>query len=62
MTAQEVADYLRLSKRWVYAKASSGELPSVRIGRSVRFHRDEIDAFVRGEQPDNVVHLTARGQ
>ena len=37
LRAEEVAKMLGCSKWYVYALAERGELPCVRIGRSVRF-------------------------
>lgn len=49
MTADEAADFLRISRSHLYALASEGVIPSVRIGRSVRFvERDLIAALRRG--------------
>lgn len=38
LTVQEIARYLRVSKMTVYRLVESGELPSVRVGRSIRIH------------------------
>ena len=42
LTARQVAKMLGFSVDWVWRKAKAGELPSVRIGTSVRFIEDEI--------------------
>ncbi len=46
MTPTEVATYLRKSKSWVYGAASRGELPTKRIGRDLRFSREELDRWL----------------
>lgn len=46
MTPTEVAEYLRKSKSWVYGAASRGELPTKRIGRDLRFSREELDRWL----------------
>lgn len=43
MTAAEVADLLALPKSMVYELARRGELPCARLGRTVRFLRDDIE-------------------
>lgn len=43
---KEVARYLRASKSWVYKSAEKGELPSVRVGRLLRFRPNDVRAFV----------------
>jgi nitrogen PTS system EIIA component len=48
MTVNEVADYLRVNPQTVYRKAKSGELPSVRIGRAIRFRRDTLEDWLKG--------------
>ena len=44
-TANDVAQYLRVSRSWVYHRAESGELPYVRIGALLRFQPNEIRAY-----------------
>jgi excisionase family DNA binding protein len=42
-----VALRLGLSKQKIYALATSGELPSIRLGRSLRFEPRDVDRFIR---------------
>jgi excisionase family DNA binding protein len=44
LTADEVAIILRVPKSWVYAHLS--DLPTIRLGRYVRFKRSDIDEFL----------------
>ena len=46
MDVQEVAALLSVSKSMVYKLAEQEALPSVRIGRLVRFRRRDVAAFV----------------
>ena len=46
LTVEEVAQMLRLSRAKAYALTASGELPSVRLGRSVRVRRDRLEAWL----------------
>lgn len=48
MTLEDVATYLNVSTRQVYALVRSGDLPAVKIGgRGVwRVARDQLDAYV----------------
>jgi len=41
LTADEVAERLRVPRSWVYRAARKGDLPSVRCGRYRRF--DDVD-------------------
>ena len=44
LTAEEVAEILRVPRSWVYSHQD--QLPTVRLGRYVRFRRCEIDRFL----------------
>lgn len=46
LTVAEVAAELRVSKMTVYRLTNDRELPSVRIGRSVRVRRADLDAYL----------------
>lgn len=47
LTPRDVAALLRLSLSGVYSLAHKGAIPSVRIGRAVRFRRADLDAALR---------------
>ena len=47
-TVAEVAATVRLSKMSVYRLIHSGELESVRFGRSFRVEQRAVDAYLRG--------------
>jgi excisionase family DNA binding protein len=49
MTAQEVAEYLRLAEATVYKLAQAGDIPAVKVGRAWRFKKELIDEWFRGE-------------
>jgi excisionase family DNA binding protein len=52
MTIDEVADFLRKSTKAVYAMVSRGQLPGViRLGRQLRFRRDDIEDLAFGRAP-----------
>ena len=46
LTADDVAKLLQVSRRTVYEWSQSGVLPSMRIGRTIRFRRAEIAALL----------------
>ena len=46
LTISEVAVYLNMKVKTIYAKVESGEIPHYRIGRLVRFRLAEIDAWL----------------
>ena len=43
MTAQEVADYLKLKKTTVYEMIKRGDLPSTKIGKQLRIARADVE-------------------
>ncbi len=47
MTVKEAADYLKINAMTAYRLAGSGQIPAVRIGRSWRFHKPTLDAFLQ---------------
>jgi excisionase family DNA binding protein len=55
MTAQEVAEYLRLAEATVYKLAQAGDIPAVKVGRAWRFKKELIDEWFRGESMQHSV-------
>ena len=46
MTAQEVADLLRVSERTVYDWATNGQIPCGKLGTAWRFKRSEVEQWI----------------
>ncbi len=46
LTVREAAEYLGLSEDTMYRKARLRQLPSVKVGRSLRFDLKALEAFV----------------
>lgn len=46
----EVARVLRIARSRAYELVAEGEIPSVRIGRSVRVSRKELDRWIEGRR------------
>ena len=46
MTIGELSKYLKISKSTLYKLAQEGKLPSQKVGRHWRFHRDAVDAWL----------------
>nr|WP_233170272.1 helix-turn-helix domain-containing protein [Aquitalea sp. ASV15] len=42
----EVAEYLKVSKRTVYRLAQSGELPAFKLGGIWRFRRSDLERWI----------------
>lgn len=58
LTLDEVANYLRVTKRTLYRLAQEGALPAFKLGGTWRFRRDELNQWItenigkqRGEHP-----------
>ncbi|MBZ5611452.1 MAG: helix-turn-helix domain-containing protein [Acidobacteriia bacterium] len=50
LTPKEVADWLAVSPAWVLDHASGRRrpyLPSVKLGKAVRFRSEEVNEFIR---------------
>ena len=43
-----IAKYLSIKVKTVYALVESGKIPHYRVGRLIRFRKDEIDAWMIG--------------
>ena len=46
----EVAAVLRIARSRAYELVGEGEIPSVRIGRSVRVSRKELERWLEGQR------------
>ncbi len=46
LLADEVAAMLRVPARWVYDAARAGRIPCRKVGRKVRFVREEVERWI----------------
>ncbi len=46
LTVEEVAEWLNVPKSWIYDRTRSGTIPCVKIGKYVRFNKDEIEDWL----------------
>lgn len=46
LTIDEVAAYLKVSKRTIYCLAASGKLPAFKLGDTWRFRRADLDQLI----------------
>lgn len=51
MTIAETAQYLSLHAMTVYQLAQQGKIPAIKIGRAWRFKLDDLEAWLRTQQP-----------
>jgi len=50
LTPQQVAKALEISPRKLWGMTASGEIPHLRIGRSVRYSVDALQAWIDARQ------------
>jgi excisionase family DNA binding protein len=50
LTAAEVAEILSVPERWIRDASREGRIPSVRLGRYVRFRRESILLWVSAHE------------
>ena len=53
LKVDDLTKILGMGKSSIYAMAKSGELPSIRIGRSVRFLASDIQKFIEDRRQCN---------
>ena len=47
LTADDIAELMRVTRAWVYAETRRDRLPHLRLGRYVRYRRAAIEAWMR---------------
>lgn len=52
LTIGELSEYLNLKRSNLYSMVESGELPHYRIGRLIRFRRDDIDQWMEDHRKE----------
>jgi excisionase family DNA binding protein len=50
LTADDVAAMLGVSKSWVERAVKRNELPVIRLGRYIRFRRESVEEWVKGQE------------
>jgi len=55
LTIPEVADYLKLSESKIYKMVQKGDIPSLKIGKSVRLRRTDVIDWMMDELLKNVL-------
>jgi len=53
LTIRQLAEYLNVKRSTLYFQVASGELPHYRIGRLIRFRKDEVDAWMKNHRGEN---------
>ena len=53
---ERVADYLGVSRRTVYNKVRTGDLPAIKVGRSWRFRQSDLEMWLDKNRQDGQPH------
>jgi excisionase family DNA binding protein len=48
LTPEEVAQHFQVNRQWVYERTSKNEIPHMKVGKYLRFERQEIDRWAGG--------------
>jgi excisionase family DNA binding protein len=56
LSIPQLCQELGMGKSWIYRRLRSGEIPSVRLGRSIKVRRDELEEYLESH------HYPARVQ
>lgn len=51
-TANEVGKLLGVTTRTLYTLSARGELPCIKVGRSVRYHPDDVEAYINKQRTE----------
>lgn len=57
MTLEEVADYLRLTRKTIYRLLEKGVIPAWKVGRQWRFDKDSINIWMRQNTINKTAHI-----
>jgi excisionase family DNA binding protein len=46
LTADEVAEQIRMTTDWIYSQTRQGRFPAVRCGRFYRYRTEDVEAWI----------------
>ena len=46
LSIPQLCQQLGMGKSWVYRRLRSGEIPSIRLGRTIKVRRDELEEYL----------------
>ncbi len=50
LSMAEVCEALGMGKSWTYRRVKSGEIPSVKLGRSIKVKREDLDEYLESHR------------
>ncbi len=54
LTAKELSALLKVSKPWPYVMAKRGLLPYLKMGKCIRFRKDDLEAFLEKSKVEKI--------
>jgi excisionase family DNA binding protein len=49
LSIPQLCQELGMGKSWIYRRLRSGEIPSVRLGRTIKVRRDELEQYLESQ-------------
>jgi excisionase family DNA binding protein len=46
LSIPQLCQELGMGKSWIYRRLRNGEIPSIRLGRTIKVRRDELEAYL----------------
>lgn len=60
LTLDEVAAYLKASKRTIYRLAANGEIPAFKLGGAWRFSRSDMEDWIKQQLAGNLERAVSK--
>jgi excisionase family DNA binding protein len=54
LTIDELSQYLHLKKSTLYSKVKSGDLPHYKVGRLLRFNKEDVDRWMESNRREPI--------
>jgi excisionase family DNA binding protein len=51
LSIAQLCQELGMGKSWIYRRLRSGEIPSVRLGRTIKVRREELEEYLQSHHP-----------
>jgi excisionase family DNA binding protein len=49
LSIPQLCQELGMGKSWIYRRLRSGEIPSIRLGRTIKVRRDELEEYLQSK-------------
>jgi excisionase family DNA binding protein len=53
LSVEEVCEALGMSKSWVYQRIRSGEIPSIKLGGSIKVKQEDLEEYLERHYPSH---------